>query len=381
MSIVKEFIETDPGRFSISTAPLKDRRSRRKRSSHDLRHDPDSLWGSAWGRMLCEKDLKDPSSWIAKKFRRRFRLPYSVFLLLVQKCKHAQVFGASRIPTEFKVMVALRILGRGNCADDINELSNIGESTCNVIFHQFCKGMVDSLYNEYVSFPSGEDLKVVEKTYAKFGFPGACGSQDATHLRLGKCPQALTVMATGKEQYPTLAFQCVCGPNRKIFHCSEAYLGSFNDMTITAHDDLCQSIRGGLLDEVESTCIDADGVPRIVKGRYLIVDGGYPKESWLMDPFGLACTMEEKRYSEWLESVRKDIECAFGIIKGRFRLFMQAIQFHKFHQIENAWKAAIMLHNMLISYDGNDLTDWERNFGKREGFNYNFFGLRVCFFW
>ena len=52
-------------------------------------------------------------------------------------CKARNVFQmkyASCIPIEFKIMVALCILGRGCTADDIEELSGIGESTANFIF-------------------------------------------------------------------------------------------------------------------------------------------------------------------------------------------------------------------------------------------------------
>jgi hypothetical protein len=39
-----------------------------------------------------------------------------------------------RIPVEFKVLIALRILGLGNCLDDISELSCVSESTVHQIF-------------------------------------------------------------------------------------------------------------------------------------------------------------------------------------------------------------------------------------------------------
>ena len=150
----------------------------------------------------------------------------------------------------------------------------------------------------------------------------------------------------------------MCAPNRKILYCSEPYLGSYNDITICANDNLCQSIQEGLLDTLSYTLIDEYGTPREVEGGYIIVDGGYNDSSWLMCPYSSGCSIDEKRWSEWVESVRKDIECTFGILKARFRLFMNPIQFHKFKQIEYAWKAAIICHNMLITYDGKDLEDW-----------------------
>ena len=133
--------------------------------------DPNALWKTTWGRMLQDARMKDPYSWMARKFRRRFRVPYVLFLLIVKKCKDASIFGATKIPYEFRVMVALWILGRGSCADDVNEMSSIGESTCNFIFHQFCHGFVDTYYDDYVYFPEEEELEFVEKAYTKFGFP------------------------------------------------------------------------------------------------------------------------------------------------------------------------------------------------------------------
>ena len=57
-------------------------------------------------------------------------------------CMHKNIFQSkysSAIPLEFKIMVALRILGRDSVADDIEELSGVGESTTNSIFKNFVK--------------------------------------------------------------------------------------------------------------------------------------------------------------------------------------------------------------------------------------------------
>jgi hypothetical protein len=258
-------------------------------------------------------------------------------------------------------LITLRILGRGNCADDIAEFSGFSANTINFIFHEMTERFVEAFYDEFISFPTGDELEKVQQSYADMGFPGACGSMDATHVRLSKCPHGLRVLATGKEHYPTLAFQAVCAPNRKILYCSVPFLGSYNDITITANDSLCSDISGGLLDNLRYKVVGEGGVPSWVSGGYLIVDGGYSTASWLMEPFGSGCSVEEKRWSEWLESVRKDIECTFGILKSRFRLFDMPLRFHYFKDIHNAWKMCLILHNMLITYDGNDLSDWEKN--------------------
>ncbi len=102
-----------------------------------LRLSPIELHDTVWGRMLRDPRLQDPDSFENKKFRRRFRIPYRLFVdVLVPLCAQRDVFRVksnSTIPLEFRLLIALRILGRGCTADDCFELSGVGESTCNTI--------------------------------------------------------------------------------------------------------------------------------------------------------------------------------------------------------------------------------------------------------
>lgn len=63
---------------------------------------------------------------------------------------------------------------------------------------------------------------------------------------------------------------------------------------------------------------------------------------------------EETRWSKTLESVRKDVECFFGILKGRFRILKLPILYRDKEDIDNVFFACCILHNMLHSYDGLD---------------------------
>ncbi len=65
-----------------------------------------------------------------------------------------------------------------------------------------------------------------------------------------------------------------------------------------------------------------------------------------------------------MESVRKDVECTFGILKGRFRFLSNKIVIQSAQCIEDAFTTCCILHNMLLKFDGldrrweNDI-DWE----------------------
>jgi hypothetical protein len=60
----------------------------------------------------------------------------------------------------------------------------------------------------------------------------------------------------------------------------------------------------------------------------------------------------EMRWSENLESVRKDIEGVFGILKIRFRFFKNFNNLRKQSSIDDAFTTCCMLHNMMLQKDG-----------------------------
>lgn len=81
--------------------------------------------------------------------------------MIVEKCHTGNIFRVKdhskvKVPTEFKVMMALRVLARGNGADDIAEMSNRCESTVLYVFRVFCINVVEAFFHEFIYVPTGE---------------------------------------------------------------------------------------------------------------------------------------------------------------------------------------------------------------------------------
>ena len=129
-------------------------------------------WEVGWGKMLKDPELQNPNSTQAKKFRRRFRLTYSLYLYIVDLCREVNLFETKKesvsLPMEIKILIGLRILARGNCGDDIEEMSGVKESTVYNIFHTFIEKFSFHFYEKFVYFPQGEMLAL----YSKIGLPG-----------------------------------------------------------------------------------------------------------------------------------------------------------------------------------------------------------------
>lgn len=117
-------------------------------------------------------------------------------------------------------------------------------------------------------------------------------------------------------------------------------------------------------DNVTYNLVDGEGGQFVEAGPYLICDNGFMKWRCLMPPMRYPTKRSEARWSAQVESVRKDVERAFGIIKGRFRCLKVGLLFHFQEDIDNLFFTCILLHNMILSYDGRDKL-WEADMLRR----------------
>ena len=97
--------------------------------------------------------------------------------------------------------------------------------------------------------------------------------------------------------------------SRRAQHVSSCYYGKTNDQQVCQTDPFSVKILNGGLQHVEYTVFNDAGEKVHVRGGYLIVDGGYIDSPYLMDPDHARMGREQVLWAEWVESVRKDVEC------------------------------------------------------------------------
>ena len=294
-----------------------------------------------WQRMLdmnqeSMNSIHDEASRDGKYFRRRFRMPFSLFSSLIKVMLDEQWFprygskgegpmdctktaGAS---LQVKVLSCLRVLGRGVVFDECFDGSGCGEESIRVFFHNFVFIFSRRLFSHVIKPPTTvEEIASCTGIYQSLGMGPAVGSTDCTHISLGNCPNRFKVSCTGKSGKPTMAYSLTCSHSRKIFYVSAGFMGAHNDKHISKLDSFITAV--GELEiyknfEWTMDVTDTSTVQR--KGVFLICDGGYHK--WAHMICGLKHTSQQwhSLWSIQLESVRKDVECAFGILKCRFQI-------------------------------------------------------------
>lgn len=103
---------------------------------------------------------------------------------------------------------------------------------------------------------------------------------------------------------------------------------------------------------------------------YLIGDGGFPLRNYLLKPYVRTRMMsvEQRIFNIRLSHARKIIECAFGVLCKRWRIFECALDFN-LTTSESVIMSIICLHNFVITeeltlpnnarmyYSGNEETD------------------------
>ncbi|KAL7526183.1 hypothetical protein ACHAWF_001665 [Thalassiosira exigua] len=194
------------------------------------------------------------------------------------------------------------------------------------------------------------ELRDVMKVYEENHLPGACGSIDVVHVKWLNCPTGDHNRAKGKASYPTMAFEVITDNDRKIFAIGSAQFGTRNDKHIVKLDHNVSRIRTGWYNKVRWQFTDGEGEKQTDCGVYLICDGGYLQWPELICPFKHPIAGSDMCYfSTNLESVRKDVECVFGILKKRWRILDNGIRFRNMRVGEMVFVSCCVLHNMMLS--------------------------------
>lgn len=217
------------------------------------------------------------------------------------------------------------------------------------------------MYPIYVHGPrDSAEMESVSSLYAASGFPGCIGSTDCVHIRWERCPSVwASAYRNGKHTFTSIAYEMTVTHSKKFQATTTGHYGTISDRTIFKFDGFVQQVRKHSLytnAEYELQVGENEWVTE--KGVYLLVDGGYHKWRIMQCPYKHTGDTDKVRWSEFAESVRKDVECSFGILKKRFQFLKNGVNWQNKNDIDNAVFSCVILHNMLHEFDGYD-ERWE----------------------
>ena len=215
------------------------------------------------------------------------------------------------------------------------------------------------MYQKYVISPSNRtELTDLSREFSLAGLPGCIGSTDATHIIMECCSFKLRQLHLGyKSTHTSCTYNLTVNHRRRILSTTTGHPSRFNDQTLILFDKFVRKLKDGKYDsdfEFEFYDFDNNGEVILVKyrGCYVIVDNGYLSWSVTVPPIKLSTSRSEICFSEWLESLWKDVECTFGILKGRFCILRYGIRLWGLDKTDQLWMTCCALHNRLLEVDG-----------------------------
>jgi hypothetical protein len=215
-------------------------------------------------------------------------------------------------PIPLLVLGSLRYLGRGWTFDDLEECTYIARDVHRVFSHKFVEFAAVFLYPRKVTLPSTlEELKECELEYRKAGFHGCIGSTDATHINIDNLSFGVRQAHLGfkSKGITTRTYNLTVNHRQRILHSTTGHPGRCNDKTLIKFDGLIDQLRRGQFNSTMSFNLEMrTGDSRTINGCYVIVDNGYLQWSTTVSPHKSSSNRSELRFSQWLESLRKDVE-------------------------------------------------------------------------
>ena len=336
-------------------------------------------------------------SFMAEKFWNRFCMLYPSYKELLDQIKSNNRFerwcghkwnGKKSSSLELLLLGSLRYLGRGWTFDDIKEQTAISCNVHHTLFHKFIDFGSTTLYSMHVlTLVNLAKAQSNMAEYAEARFPGCVGASDCTHITTERCKYNLKNNHLGaKSSHTTRTSNLMCNHRRQILHTTCGGPGRWNDMTMVMFDAFLADIRAGRIltnNEIELLSYDKEGNIVTVRynGVYVFVDNGYQAWSCTVLPLSVTNKIDKTRWSRWVvESMCKDAECTFGILKDRWRILKSGVHVYGVNKVDEIWLTCCAWHNWLLDIDGLSnkwnngvlVSNWDGKLGQMD-----FNGLRV----
>jgi hypothetical protein len=291
------------------------------------------------------------------EFRSRYRMYRSVFIYIHDAVLEFDPWFSTRkdatkksgASSYIKVAASIRKLAYGTANPVWGELYNLSTTLVHDCVDHFISAVVTLMKDSVICAPTLEECIRISNNNGARGFPGCLGSIDCQHWYWGMCPNAFHGSYIGKPGKPTVVLEAACNKDLRFSHADFGFPGSQNDISIVTRSTfLARHIDGSFpppgfsytLNGVEST------------KPYYLADGIYPRWSLFLQAIKQPITAKEKLFTRLQESVRKDIERAFGVMHKRWGILRQKSLLWSVEKMARAMYACIDMHNLIIDSYG-----------------------------
>ena len=250
---------------------------------------------------------------------------------------------------------------------DLHYAFRIGRSSAGKIIDEVCEALWSNLLSKVMPDISMEKLIEIANGFEdSANFPHCIGAIDGKHIRLIK-PSNSGSMFYNYKNYFSIVLFAMCDSDYLFTFVDVGSFGKSSDSGIFKNSELCKRIVNKTLPIPPPKIItndDATLYPYVIVG-----DEAFPLLENVLRPYGgTNLSREKKIFNYRLTRARRYIECCFGILANKWRIFHRPLNVD-IQLAEKIIKAACVLHNFVRQRDGShdDLTTCQMNNLQNDG--------------
>ncbi len=287
------------------------------------------------------------------RFKKTFRISRNTFMYILEKVRHKltkQIVAELPVSPEQRLGIFLYRCGRGDYHYSIAEMTGLGVSTVCCIVSDVANAIVETLWkSEVTTYMPKSEIEFYQKISEMeqlWQFPCCWGAIDGCHIPI-KCPpgglQSCKEYHNFKNFYSIVLMAMVDAKYRFTWG-SCGFPGNSHDSVILQSTDLWEQLQ-----EKEYLPNIAKQINGIEVPPLILADSAFQLKSWLMKPYTNSKLTEKERYFNYrLSRARMITECAYGQLKGRWRILMRKCESLP-EEVKIITLACMVLHNICIS--------------------------------
>lgn len=196
--------------------------------------------------------------------------------------------------------------------------------------------------DEWLNIAAGFELKA--------NFPNCLGAIDGKHVRMIQ-PAGSGSTYFNYKKYFSIVLLAVCDSNYRFTYIDTGSYGKASDSSVFKNSTLLKKIKDNTLNIPKSKPLSTggDSVPFTFIG-----DEAFGLSTYMQRPYGgKNLTQQKKIFNYRLSRARRYIECSFGILTNKWRIFHRPLNL-KVENAESIIRACCVLHNFVRNRDGFD---------------------------
>lgn len=237
-------------------------------------------------------------------------------------------------------------MATGNSYKSMAYSYRMGDRTVSNIVREVSEAIRKLMQPIYLPQPTEEQWKSVANSFErKWQFPHCIGAIDGKHVVIKKPGKSGSSYINYKHTF-SIVLMAVVDPDYKFITIDVGSQGRFSDGNVFSTGVLAKKMLNHTLHLPAPTVLPPllDPTPYVFVG-----DEAFPLSENLMRPYpkrSVTDNFENKVFNYRLSRARQTVECAFGILASRFRVFRTPFEI-KVESVINVVKAACVLHNYL----------------------------------